>query len=205
MPRYPTRSYLRAHPSFQLNDGSETLSPAKRSPSKQSPYKKSSAQRPGQSETPSKRPKPKVITLPILREGSIPPTPRTTDPTTPQTYNPPPREELARAPRKLRRATNVNGGDDGSWLAVHKGVQGDVSPLTSFAPGRLSILPEAEVEDESVIQREYVNLMKSREEARKEKENRIGIDQGASSEAVRAGYPATGRGIMRADTEEVFK
>jgi hypothetical protein len=83
------------------------------------------------------------------------------------------------------------------------------------------MLPEAEAEDESIMQREYERLMKSREETRKlyegreqaEKENRIAaghspgasmdVDQGASS-AVSTDFPATVRGIRRTDTEEVF-
>src|SRR5882757_968602 len=149
MPPYPTRNYVRAHPSFQLNDGSEvaTHSPTKRSPSKRSPTK--GFQRNG---APSKRPQVKLTTFPVLREGSVQPTPQTTNPTTPQTYNPPASEDLRRAPKKLRRASNVigGGGDDSqSWLGVRKGVREDVSPLSSLAPGKLSILPEMiEAEDE---------------------------------------------------------
>lgn len=78
-----------------------------------------------------------------------------------------------------------------------------------------------EAEDESTMQREYARLMKSRETTKKvqeqwerrEKENCIAagvtpeasmdVDQGASS-AVSLDYPATGRGIRRTDTEEVF-
>jgi hypothetical protein len=90
-----------------------------------------------------------------------------------------------------------------------------------MAPGRLSILPEMEAEDESITQREYARLMKSRDAARRvqeqwergEKENRVAagpspecsmdVDQGASS-AVSSDYPATVRGVRRSGTEEVF-
>lgn len=158
------------------------------------------------------------MTLPTFREGSVQPTPRATDPTTPQTFNMPTSEELVRAPRKLRRGSNVAGGDDGSWLTTHREVREDVSPLTSFAPGGLSMLPEVEVEVESNIQGEYVSLMKSREEDRKvlerEKENRtvggpivestMGVNQAANSSMVRADYPVRVRGVRRTDSEEVF-
>lgn len=213
MPPYPTRSYVRAHPSFQLDDGNDTQSPTKRSPdkrslSRQSPYKRSPVKRSQRSPAPSRRPKVRVMTFSTLREGSVEPTQRTTDPTTPQTFNFPPDEELARAPKKLRRATNAVGGNDGSWLATNRGAREDISPLTSFAPGRLSVLPEVEVEDESVIQREYVRLMKGRETTKKvyeqweqkEKENHtaagpnMDVNQGTSSI----------RGIRRTDTEELF-
>jgi len=164
------------------------------------------------------------MTFPTLREGSVQPTPRTSDPTTPQTWNPPASEDLGRAPRKLRRASNIIGGgidSSQSWLAARKGVQEDVSPLTSLAPGGLSTLPEMEAEDESIMQREYTRLMKNREPTRKvqeqwergEKESRItagvspetsmDVDQGASS-AISSDYPATVRGFRRTDTEEVF-
>jgi len=160
------------------------------------------------------------MTFPVLREGSVQPTPRATDPTTPQTWNPPPNEDLGRAPKKLKRASGVMGGDSQSWLAARKGVREDVSPLTSLAPGRLSTLPEMEAEDESVIQREYARLMKSRDAARRahekwEKENQtaapgvepsetsMDVDQGASS-AISTDYPATVHGIRRTDTEELF-
>jgi hypothetical protein len=108
-------------------------------------------------------------------------------------------------------------GDSQSWLAARKGVQEDISPLTSLAP-RLPSLPEVEVEDEGVMQREYAKLMKSREATRRvqeqqEKENRtatgvspetsMDVDQGASS-AISSDYPATVRGVKRTDTEEVF-
>ena len=190
MPPYPTRSYVRAHPSFQLNDGDEvaTRSPTKRSPSKLSPSKRSpSKQSPTKRSAAAKRPKVKVMTFPTLREGSVQPTPRTTDPTTPQTWNPPANEDLGRAPRKLKRSSNAGGlGGSQSWLATRKGVQEDVSPLTSMATGRLSILPEMEVEDESITQ-EYPRLMKSR-------------DAGASSTA----HPVIAPGLRRTDTEEVF-
>lgn len=160
------------------------------------------------------------MTFPALREGSVQPTPRTTDPTTPQSWNPPASEDLARAPRKLKRASKVIGGDDGSWLATRKGDQEDISPLTSLAPGRLSVLPEigeAE-EDLKITQREYVRLMKSREATlkvweQKEKENRnaagcstetnMDVDQGTSS-TMRTDSPAKVRGLKRVDTEEVF-
>lgn len=113
------------------------------------------------------------------------------------------------------------GGDDGSWLATQKGGQEDVSPLTSFAPGRLSILPEIrEAEDDSsVIQREYVKMIESREVARKvfgrqEKENltvagpnveasSMDVDQDVSS-TVYAENGVAARVITRTDTEEVF-
>jgi len=89
-----------------------------------------------------------------------------------------------------------------------------------MAPGRLSILPEVEGEDEGIMQREYARLMESREAAKKVqerwergKENRIiagdnpessmDVDQGASS-AVSSDYPATTRGVRRVVTEEVF-
>lgn len=230
MPPYPTRSYVRAHPSFQLDDGGEIAthsptkrSPSKRSPSKRSPSKQSPTKRSQRKGAPSERPKVKVMTFPVLREGSVQPTPRTNDPTTPQTWNPPASEDLGRAPRKLKRASNVIGGgidNSQSWLAARNGVRDDVSPLTSMAPGRLSILPEM-AEDESIAQREYARLMKSREAAmvlqeqweRKEKENRtaagldsehsMAVDQGASS-AISSDYPATARGMRRTDTEEVF-
>ncbi|KAF9788520.1 hypothetical protein BJ322DRAFT_640319 [Thelephora terrestris] len=225
MPPYPTRSYVRSHPSFQLNDGSDTLSPSKRSPTKrspskqspsrQSPNKQSPTKRSQRNDAPSKRPKVKVMTFPALREGSVQPTPRTTDPTTPHSWNPPANEDLSRAPRKLKRASRVIGSDEGSWLATRKGDQEDVSPLTSLAPGRLSVLPEigeAE-EDMKITQREYVRLMRSREaivKAWDQKENRnaagrsaetgMDVDQGVSP----AISPAKVRGIKRVDTEELF-
>jgi len=164
-----------------------------------------------------------VTTFPTLREGSVQPTPQVNDPTTPQTWNPPASEDLGRAPRKLRRASGAIGGGidrSQSWLAARKGIQDDVSPLTSMAPGRLSILPEAEGEDEGIMQREYARLMENREAAKRVqerwergKENRIitgpdpensmDVDQGASS-AVSSDFPATARGVKRVDTEEVF-
>ena len=226
MPPYPTRSYVRAHPSFQLNDGDEIAthsptkrSPSKRSPSKQSPSKQSPTKRSKRSGAASNRPKVKVMTFPVLREGSVQPTPRTTDPTTPQTWNPPASEDLGRAPKKLRRASHVIGGDDSqSWFAARKAVQEDISPLNSMAPGRLSILPEMP-EDESITQREYARLMESHDAARRvheqwqRRENRtaagldhedgMAVDQGASS-AVSSDYPATTRGLKRINTEEVF-
>ena len=221
MPPYPTRSYVRAHPSFQLNDGSEVAtqsptkrSPSKRSPTKQSPYARSPTKRSQRNGAPSKRPEIKVMTFPALREGSVQPTPRTTNPTTPQTWNPPASEDLGRAPKKSRRASNVIGGGidrSQSWLAARNGAHEDVSPLTSLAPGRLSILPEAEVEDENIMQREYTRLMKSRDATKRvqvqweqeNKENSMDVDQGASS-AGSSDYPATARGVKRTDTEEVF-
>ena len=88
-----------------------------------------------------------------------------------------------------------------------------------MAPGRLSILPEVEGEDEGIMQREYAKLMESRDAAKRVqerwergKENRIvgvspedsmDVDHGASS-AVSSDYPATARGVKRVDTEEVF-
>ena len=83
-----------------------------------------------------------------------------------------------------------------------------------MAPGRLSILPEMEGEDEGIMQREYARLMENREAARKVqerwergKENRaednMAVDQGASS-AVSSDYPVTARGVRRINTEEVF-
>ena len=86
-----------------------------------------------------------------------------------------------------------------------------------MAPGRLSILPEVEGEDEGIMQREYAKLMESRDAAKKVqerwergKENRIiagaepedgmAVDQGTSS----AVSPATARGVRRINTEEVF-
>ncbi|KAF9648368.1 hypothetical protein BDM02DRAFT_3187227 [Thelephora ganbajun] len=164
------------------------------------------------------------MTFPILREGSVQPTPQTIDPTTPQTWNPPASDDLSRAPRKLRRASNVIGGgldDSQSWLAGRRGVREDISPLTSLAPGRLPSLPEMEAEDESIMQREYARLMKGREAARKvqerweqvEKENctamglspeaSMDVDQEASS-VPSPDYPATVRGLKRTDTDEVF-
>jgi hypothetical protein len=83
------------------------------------------------------------------------------------------------------------------------------------------MLPEVEVEDESVMPTEYVALMKSHEVVRKvdeewsqtekEKDAFAGsiaepgkdLDQGASS-VVRADDPATVRGLRRTDTEEAF-
>lgn len=230
MPPYPTRSYVRAHPSFQLNDGSEVAtqsptkrSPSKRSPSKQSPYKRPPTKGSQRGAAPSKRPQleVKVMTFPVLREGSVQPTPRVTDPTTPQTCNPPTSEDLSRAPRKLKRASRVvGGGIDGSqsWLAARQGVREDVSPLTSLAPGRLPSLQEMEAEDEGTMQKEYARLMKNREAARRAqeqqgKENRtatgaspddsMDVDQGGPS-AAGSDYPATVRCVKRTDTEEVF-
>lgn len=76
-----------------------------------------------------------------------------------------------------------------------------------------------EAEDESIIQREYVRLMESREATRKARDRReqekngiavgvsseagMDVDQGASS-IVSSDYPATVRGIKRTDTEELF-
>lgn len=115
----------------------------------------------------------------------------------------------------------MGGGIDNSqsWLAARQGIRDDISPLTSMAPGRLSILPEVEGEDEGIMQREYARLMESREAAKKVqerwergKENRLAganpensmdVDQGASS-AISSDYPATARGVRRVDTEEVF-
>lgn len=105
----------------------------------------------------------------------------------------------------------------GSWLAERKGVRDDISPLTSLAPGRLPSLAEVEVEDETLLQGEYVKLMDSREATKRawgrEKENqdfggvdsevRRDVDQGTSS-AVRSGHPAPVRDLRRNDTEEVF-
>lgn len=113
----------------------------------------------------------------------------------------------------------IGGGIDNSqsWLAERKGVQEDISPLTSMAPGRLSVLPEM-VEDESVIQREYARLMKTTrrvqeqwERGEKENltvaghnlENSMDVDQGASS-AVSSDYPVTTGGVRRSGTEEIF-
>jgi len=227
MPPYPTRSYVRSHPTFELDDGSgiATQSPSKRSSSGRSPYKRSpSKQSPNKRSQrgviASKRPQIKVSTFATLREGSVQPTPRTTDPTTPQTLNPPTSEDLGRAPRKLKRASRIIGGGmerTESWLAERKGVRDDISPLTSLAPGRLPSLAEVEVEDEAIMQREYVKLMDSREATKRawgrEKENQevggVGsevmkdVDQGASS-AVSSGHPAPVHGLKRADTEEVF-
>ena len=226
MPPYPTRSYVRAHPSFQLNDGSEVAtqsptkrSPSKRSPSKQSPSKRSPTKGSQRNTTTSKRPQVKVMTFPTLREGSVQPTPRTTDPITPQSWNPPASEDLSRAPKKLKRVSGVVGVNDSqSWLAARQGVREDISPLTSLAPGRLPSLQEMDVEDDGIMQKEYTRLMKSREATRRglergEKENHIGpgvspetgmdVDQGASS-AASSDYPPTVRGIKRIDTEEVF-
>lgn len=231
MPPYPTRSYVRAHPSFQLDGGDEIAtgsptkrSPTKRSPSRKSPSKQSPTKRSQRSIGVSKRPKVKVTTFPTLREGSVQPTPQTIDPTTPQTWGPPASQDLGWAPKKLKRASAVGVGNDGSksWLAVHKGVTEDVSPLTSMAPGKLPTLPEMEVEDEPIMQREYVRLMNNRDTARKfqeqwgreNKENRttadpnpgsssMAIDQGASS-AVSSDCPAAVRGVRRTDTEEIF-
>jgi len=107
--------------------------------------------------------------------------------------------------------------DSQSWLAARKGVREDVSPLTSLAPGRLSILPEMEAEDESVVQREYARLVESGEVVRRAyeqreregKENhiaaesRMDVNQGASS-AIGSDYPATARSVRRSDTEEIF-
>ena len=163
-----------------------------------------------------------MSTFPVLREGSVQPTPQTIDPTTPQTWNPPANEDLGRAPKKLRRASGgIGGGIDSSqsWLAARQGIRDDISPLTSMAPGRLSILPEVEGEGEGIMQREYAKLMESREASKRVqerwergKENRIAgvdpedsmdVDQGASS-AGRSDHPATARVVRRIDTEEVF-
>lgn len=83
------------------------------------------------------------------------------------------------------------------------------------------MLPEVGVEDEGIVQGEYVSLTKISEVARtiherreqREKENHTAagpttgsntdVNQRASS-SVRADYPAIVRGIMRTDTEEVF-
>ena len=227
MPPYPTRSYVRAHPSIQLSDGSEiaTQSPSKRSSSGRSPYKRSPSKRSPNKRsqrgvTAPKRPQIKVSTFTTLREGSVQPTPRTIDPTTPQTLNPPTSEDLGRAPRKLKRASRaIDGGMERaeSWLAERKGVRDDISPLTSLAPGRLPSVAEIECEDEALMQREYLKLMDSREATKgawgREKENhdvggvgsevRRDFDQGASS-SVNSGHPAPARGLRRADTEEVF-
>jgi hypothetical protein len=83
------------------------------------------------------------------------------------------------------------------------------------------MLPEVEVEDESIMPTEYVTLMKSREAVRKvyeewsqtekEKDTVAGsiaepgmdLDQVASSVA-RADHPVSVRGLTRTDTEEAF-
>ena len=104
-------------------------------------------------------------------------------------------------------------GDSQSWLAARKGVQEDISPLTSLAPGRLSSLPEMEAEDEGIMQREYARLMESREATRRErqeKENRTAVDVSPETSmdvdqgGLSAASPATVRGVKRTDTEEVF-
>ena len=109
----------------------------------------------------------------------------------------------------MKRASRVIGAGmerAESWLAERKGVRDDISPLTSWAPGRLPTLAEVEIEDETLMQREYVKLMDSREANQRtwgrEKENQD-VDQGASS-AVSSGYPAPVRDLRRTDTEEVF-
>ena len=70
------------------------------------------------------------------------------------------------------------------------------------------MLPEVEVEDESIIQREYVNLMKGREVARNVYAQRGQTEKENVCTAAGPGAPSavgdTGRGVRRTDTEEVF-
>lgn len=82
--------------------------------------------------------------LPMLCEGSVQPTPRATDPTTPQGWNLPPSKELGWAPKKRRGPRE--------------------KPAVTTGTGRRLMLSEAEVEDESTtLQQEYAKLMENRD------------------------------------------
>lgn len=77
------------------------------------------------------------------------------------------------------------------------------------------MLPEVEVEDESIMEQEEMSLMKSSEVTGKvyeqwdqlEKENRTVAGAVGESGMARLGgsSPATGRGMRRTDTEEECK